>query len=321
MTENVRRAGRHLRGFAERTFDRETVENVILPALADLQHESAGSDGGTVRRFARSIRAYWGFWKTMGMCAIGDVAHNKDRISTSLGGRTLIFLSIVVALLMLENASWMLSFGPTHGTGSTITAGALLLPSTIVLALPAAFFFAVAMFRPSAGIPSTRLRPSAVVGSIACAGITFALMMAIVPTTNQAYREHVFEAIKRTDVNAARGPLRKGFNEMTLPELNEHIRHASSSRQADLARANRDQRFAFVGTVFVLALLGLALAGRWRSRVATLVAALAIFVTFSVCFGFGASLNTYGYPAAYGAWTANGAFLVFALRLLRNAEG
>jgi hypothetical protein len=39
---------------------------------------------------------------------------------------------------------------------------------------------------------------------------------------------------------------------------------------------------------------------------------------YGVCFGFGAGLNKFGYPAAYGTWTANGAFLVIGLRLRRS---
>jgi hypothetical protein len=61
--------GAGLRRFAERTFDRSTVETVILPALADLQHECASTHAGWLRRFRTSLRAYWELWKTIGICA------------------------------------------------------------------------------------------------------------------------------------------------------------------------------------------------------------------------------------------------------------
>ena len=70
--------------------------------------------------------------------------------------------------------------------------------------------------------------------------------------------------------------------------------------------------------VGILGLLGVALAGRWRSMVLTFGAALAIVILYGVSFGFGAGLNSRGYPAAYGTWTANAAFLVIAVRLLRS---
>jgi Lipopolysaccharide export system permease LptF/LptG len=318
MTPGDCTRGTRLRRFAERTFDRSTFEHVIQPALADLQHEcdSAGSDG--LQRWRTSLRAYWGLWKTIGICTIGDVARNQDGISSSLGGRTAVFLPILVAILMLPSASWMVAFASEHGTASALTASAWLLPASILVALPAAFFFALAMFRTGADVPSTRLLPSTIAGSVVCAAVVFALLMVVVPTTNQAYRTHVFAAFQGELTNGPRIPLRKGLAEMTLVELNEHIRQPPSTRQAELARAHRQERFAFVGAVFVLALLGLGLAGRWRSEAATSGAAIAILVGYGVCFGFGAGLNTFGYPAAYGTWTANGAFLVIALRLLRS---
>jgi hypothetical protein len=304
MTRKDRVPGAWLRRFAERTFDRGTNDRVILPALADLQHESSGSEDGQLRRLARSVRAYWGLWKTIGLCAIGDVALNREQIASSLSGRTLGFFLIASAVLMLPNVAWMLSFGSTYGAGTALTAGAFLLPSNVLVALPVAFFFALAMFPARVDVPSSRLIPSAVVGSVICGAVVLVLLMVVVPIANQAYRTHVFAAFQR---NVTDGPhvLLKGLAEMTLPELKDHLHY----------------HFAFVGTVFVLCLLGLALAGRWRSRLATFGVALAILVLYGLCFGFGAGLNKYGYPVAYGTWTANGAFFVFALRLLRSQTG
>ena len=145
-------------------------------------------------------------------------------------------------------------------------------------------------------------------------------MMAVAPRTNQAYRTRVFAALQSGVNDGPTVPPRKGLPEMTLPELNDHIRNAPSSRQAELARAHRQERFAFVATVFVLGLLGLALAGRWRSIAGTFGVALAVVILYGVCFGFGARLDNYGYPAAYGTWTANGTFLVIGLRLLRSRQ-
>lgn len=314
MTSTERGPGSRLRRFAERTFERPTLERVIFPALADVEFECADDAGTSL--VVRS-RAYWGLCKTIGMCAIGDVARNSDGIASSLGGRTFLFLGVVLATLMASYASWMFAFASKYGVASALTAGALLLPSNVLVALPVAFFFALAMFRSSAGVSQARLLPSAAVGTVACAGIVFVLLMVVAPTTNQAYRIRVFAAFQSDLADGPVTPPRKGLNEMTLMELNAHIRHAPSSRQAELARAHRQERFAFVATVGILGLLGVALAGRWRSML-TFGAALTIVVLYGVCFGFGAGLNTRGYPAAYGTWTANAAFLVIAVRLLRS---
>ncbi len=318
MTNGDRVPGTRLRRFAERTFDRETLDRVILPALADLQHESSAAESGRLWRQLTSLRAYWGIWKTIGWCLVGDAVRDREGTTASLGRRTIVFLPMLVAVLMAPSAWWMFGFASKHGARPALTAGAFLIPASLLVALPAAFFLAVAMYRARADQPSTRLLPSALAGSVACAVVVLALLMVVVPASNQAFRSLVFQTFNLSLPDAPRGPLRKGLPEMTWLELNEHIRHAPSNRQADLARAHRQQRFAFVGSVFVLGLLGLGVAGRWRSRVVTLGAALALLAVYGVCFGLGAGLNNGGYPSTYGVWTANGAFFVIGLRLLRS---
>ena len=173
MTNSNRIRGARLRGFAERTFDRETLERVILPAIADLQHECGAADAASLAQRMVVLRAYWGLWKTIGMCVIGDVAHNRDGIASSLGVRTFVFLVIVLAALMTSYASWMVAFASKYGAAAALTAGAYLLPSNILVALPVAFFFALAMFRARADIPSARLLSNAAVGTLACAVVVF----------------------------------------------------------------------------------------------------------------------------------------------------
>jgi len=318
MTDDDPIPGARLRRFAECTFDRTTLEKVLLPALADLRHECSVPQPTQHQQWRTYLRAYWGLWKTIVVCAVGDVVYNRDGIASSLGTRTGVFLVIVVAVLAAPTVWWMVSFGSTYGAATALSAGALLLPSNVLVALPVAFFFALAVSRGAIDRPSTRLLPNAAAGTLTCAVVVFVLLMFVAPTTNQEYRTRVFTAFQADLTDGPRIPLRKGLTEMTLPELNAHIREAPSSRQAELARAHRQERFAFVATVFVLGLLGLALAGRWRSRLGTFAAALSVLVLYGVCFGLGAGVNTYGYPAAYGTWTATGAFFVIALRLLRS---
>ena len=149
---------------------------------------------------------------------------------------------------------------------------------------------------------------------------SFVLLMAVAPGTNQAYRTRVLAALQSDLNDGPPVPPRKGLSEMTLPELNDYIRNPPSTRQAELARAHRQERFAFVASVFVLGLLGLAIAGRWQSMAGTLGVALAVVIVYDVCFGFGGRLDNYGYAAAYATWTANGTFLVIGLRLLRSRQ-
>ena len=62
--------GTWLRRLAEWTFDRSTCERVILPALADLQHEAHG--------FLAIARAYHAVWKTILVCLVSRRFSDPD---------------------------------------------------------------------------------------------------------------------------------------------------------------------------------------------------------------------------------------------------
>ncbi len=85
--------GTWLRRFAESAFDRPTLERVILPALADLQHEAdAHSDDphGLV-----VLRAYRDVWKTMLICMVTRRFGDPDQHQMPAGVRTSALMSTV----------------------------------------------------------------------------------------------------------------------------------------------------------------------------------------------------------------------------------
>jgi len=85
--------GTWLRRFAESAFDRATLERVILPALADLQHE-AGTHSS--RRQGLTVpRAYIAVWKTLLICMVTRRFRDPDQhqLPTELRSSTL--MSIV----------------------------------------------------------------------------------------------------------------------------------------------------------------------------------------------------------------------------------
>jgi hypothetical protein len=67
------------RSFAEQIFDRVTLERVILPALADLQHECEAAAGSpsAVRRIR--WRAYWSVWRTVALCLLRDTVRDRQQ--------------------------------------------------------------------------------------------------------------------------------------------------------------------------------------------------------------------------------------------------
>jgi lipopolysaccharide export LptBFGC system permease protein LptF len=177
----------------------------------------------------------------------------------------------------------------------------------------------VALFR-TKGARMPTLIPSATAGAMACAAALFIGVMFVVPPINQSFRAFMFNMLQPPDADGPPRVLSKGLPELTWKELNAQIRAPASSRQEELARAHRQKRFAIIGSAFVMALLGLGVAGRWRSRAATIGASLVLLVLFGGCFILASELNHGGSPAAYGVWTANGAFAILGLRLVRSRK-
>jgi hypothetical protein len=326
MTERGCLPGQTLLRFAERAFDPETVERVLLPAVADLQHECEAGDAGASAsaagsarsrsRLAIRVRAYWGLWKTLAICFVGDAVRDRRGHALSLGTRTLLLVLLLLVLVTAaQSATWFYTFGRDHGAWAAIKAALLLLPSTLTMVLPAAFFLAVALFR-TRGSQMPTLIPATTAGAIACAAALFIGAMFVVPTINQSFRTFVFETLQPPDADAPPRVLSKGLAELTWMELNAQIRVARDRRQEELARASRQQRFALIGSALVMALLGLGMAGRWRSRATTTGASLALLALYAACFVLASDMG--GYRSVYGVWTANGAFAILGLRLLRS---
>jgi lipopolysaccharide export LptBFGC system permease protein LptF len=141
-----------------------------------------------------------------------------------------------------------------------------------------------------------------------------------VPPINHSFRTFVFDTLEPPNRDVPTRVLRKGLPELTWTELNALIREPASRRQEEIARSHRLQRFALIASAFVMALLGLGVSDRWRSRATTIAAALALLVLYVGCFTLASGRNPGGYPSAYGTWTANVAFAVVGLRLARTRK-
>ena len=312
MSERLR-GGRLIR-FAERMFDRHTVEHVVAPALTDVQHECA--DAGTgLARVAICARAYWGVLKAIALCLLRDVVTDRHRAGRRLVGQMLAFLFVFICLLSIPELRFTMLLKAEFGARTAAEARLLSLPSTIVLVLPAAMFFTLVFQRERRDASRPSLVPTIGTAILACTIAVFALMMFAAPEANQAFRSLVHAAFMKASHEPIRD-LPRGLNEMTLPMLNDYIAQPISQRERTLARNHLQRRFAFVALVPVFGLLGLSLMDRWRSRLMTLGAALAIFFLYAMCLNLGA--DRYGNTSLYGPWTANVLFFVLAVRLLRT---
>jgi hypothetical protein len=308
---------------AERTLDALTLETVICPAIADLQHECATATGSATSRRVMRWRAHWGVWKAFGLCLASNIVGDPQGIVKTLGSRTLTILTVISLVLFAPILlSVVLPFGREFGSAQAFTAALLLLPQIFAAALPAAFFLAVALQR-DAEPPRSPILPALVTGTVGCMLATWVLLLIVVPTTNERYRSLVHDAMAastgdgRFYLNDGRFFLsspRKGLAEMTWWELNDYIADPPSVPAADRARAFRLERLAFVGLVAVLGVLGRALSNRWPSRVSTLGAAFLLLVPYYAVFS--ASAAGFTKPVLQGPWTVNVLFLLIGAMLL-----
>lgn len=311
MSDSCSRAARLLR-FAERVFHETTVERVLRPAIADLQHECAAAPGNLAVR----LRAYWAVVKTMAVCFVGDAASDRDRTARSIAGRTALILPIVTTLLTLPSLSYMIAFGSRYGLEAGVLSGALLVAPTLVLSLPIAFFLAVALHRPRAGHGSPRLMPAGIAATAGCTALFFVLLMAIVPVVNQMYRAHLFNTAQRV-MPAPYVELRPGLSEMNLLELNDRIRHAPSADALRQARAHRSLRLALSALPLILGFLALGITNRWRSRVLQFSVSLGLFLVYGTLFVLAANRVV---PLEHAVWITNGAFLLIGLALIASRK-
>ena len=302
--------GLRLIAFAERLFDRLTLDRVVIPAIADLQHECLRAPTASLSHRVIRCRAHWGVLRTIALCALRDVATDRRGASRSITSRMLLLLPLFVLLGALPGSGWLWSFGVAHGAGVAVEAGLLLLLPSLVLALPVAFYFAVALQRRASGMD----RLSVVALSILWAAVMSALMLAIVPETNQSYRMLLFEAFQRDDASVPRARhLPKGLTEMTLTELNDEIANPPSPAREALARHHRQERFAYIAAVPLMGLVALVLARRRGDRKAAIVADILLLGIYFASFNVDVLRN----PGVdiYRAWTANVVLAIIGLGL------
>lgn len=252
MTNDRRVPGRRLRRFVERRFDRGTLDRVLLPAIADLQHEC---DSGAAL-WPRRLRAYWGLWKTIALCAPGSAARAARPTIRSVGLRMAIIFPVVLGAAMIP------ALGPSRG--KAVAVGYLFvmsLPQSFALALPLAYFFAVSM---EPAPHARRLLPAVLVMSIVCSVLMLTTMMSVMPRANQAYRDAVYAARQGERSPGQPAYVSFGPGEWTFTELVRKSLDASSERDARTARRILSVRAANATTPIMLGLVALAISGcRW----------------------------------------------------------
>jgi hypothetical protein len=254
------RPGARLRSVATRFFDPSTMERLIDPAIADLQHEHDDAIGrGLVWRgrwvHTASCIAVWkviaASATTASTRAIGDWACADGCALGRTIGYSLATIAAAVALLI-----WWPLTSYSHRIPANKVAWMViyLVPQALVVAMPLGLMFGI-LSGLRGRVATTRVRRSVAALAIVCSIATFVLAAWALPAANQAFRELM-----------AGHRLPRGFNEMTLVEL---ARTPAQNIWLVSATANRlafefHFRLALAFASVALGLFAMAVTAAWR---------------------------------------------------------
>jgi hypothetical protein len=281
-----------------------SLERIVQPALADLQHEYAAAES-VLSRLWILCRGYAAALRIIVVCIFGREAFEADRrvIIRTLGW-TAGSITATTALLLIPPIVIAMASGPLPVGRSFLL---MLVPQAIPLAIPLGVIFGVAM-----GLVGRTLTPQvkkAVIGvALSGAVVSFANMAWLMPAANQAFRQSVFVA------RGGQGAVMKGASEMSLSELRRAGGHGpGGDRMSWPTRVTWTYHLrvalAFAGPA--LSMLALALIDRGARR----------WLVMATCLAYYALLWTgeaivYGGAAPWaGAWLANAAIGMTAVAL------
>jgi lipopolysaccharide export LptBFGC system permease protein LptF len=298
-----------LRWIAERVASRATCERILFPLLADLQFEHSEARRPWARAFVRA-RGVLAFWQALGITSMVDSgrhlwanawarAEEESRETKRLLVRVVLG-AIVVTTLFLANDYSRLRFLAKEYPLLFDSAFFLLIPSIILVALPIAILFALALGpRTDHGKPSR-----SALGVILLAGLaTLAIGAWITPVANQFHRETVFRAAAPESIGR---PLSRSDREMTLGELavrSSELRSAGRGKEAARFELEWHKKPAFGAACLALALAGAAIASTFVGRLGRTLTALGVVFVVYLLLRIGEQAADLGHLApAFAMW-------------------
>ncbi len=200
MSTDDRLKGEWSLRIARRVLDANAITRVIEPAIEDLRHEAVAARGA-MRSLVVLMRAYWGLWKAIVVCAAVESVSIARPTLDGIVFRVMVGLPIIMALLIAPVVRGAFSRPPHEGLPLLLLSTT---PQAFVIALPLAYFFAVVLDRQSS--PPLRVLPAIVAASTACTVIALIATFLVVPAANQAYRQTVLEQLPASDTPEASSP-------------------------------------------------------------------------------------------------------------------
>jgi len=327
----VNRPGDGLRSCAARWCCSETMERIVDPLIADLQHEHARAvqEGRIWRSRAIHVAGWMACFKVLGICTWRDewAPRHWTAEDRRASLRTAAYsVMLVVAALVLLELKTMLDFRWRWHGSSAMRARLFLTMVPSALAIAITFGLTLGIVCGIGGRAfSRRVGGAVVILALVASAVAFANLGWIVPVANQAFRIAV----------TGRSDLPKGATELTLGELSQAIEtgeraavqpqprfFGASSRYLRSLKLQYHDRWALSLSpiVFTLLILSIAADGHLRRGMLGIAAVAAPFLGFYVLTYAGRPSVLAGtMPPYVSAWASNMTFaLVTAFLTLRK---
>jgi hypothetical protein len=313
------RPGERIRVLALRLFEQTTMERLIEPAIADLQHEHdvAIRDGAAWRRRWIRVTGYVAVWKVFVIAATEHGLSEGSAADRRAVGRTIVFsLAAMIAptALFVGLPLNVFRFSGHRGTSWLVL---YLLPQALAVSVPIGIPFGILLALRKREL-STRVQWTVAALGVICCAATLINVAWLMPAGNQAFRLQTFRQLNLIP----EGQISRGPNELTLGELASKdaskLVWGMTSRQVTY---HLHFRFALAFAPLALDLFSLGVTRASRRRRGAVVMGLAALTT---AFGYYVFLYYSRRTVLYGnwmspvfaAWAPDLAFLGIALLLV-----
>ena len=318
------RPGERIRVLALRLFEQKTMERLIEPAIADLQHEHdvAIRDGAAWRRRWVRVTGYVAVWKVFVIAATEHGPGEGSAADRRAVGRTIVFS---LAAMIAPTALFVgLPLNVFRFSGHRVTSWLVLylLPQALAVSVLIGLPFGILLALRNRKL-STRVQWTVAALGVICGAAALINVAWLMPAGNQAFRLQTFRQLNSTP----EGQILRGANELTLGELASKdaskLVPGVTSKQVAYYLHYR-LALAFAPLALDLFSLGATRATRRRRGAITmgLIALTAVF-GYYVFQDYSRRMGLFGdwMSPVFAAWAPDLAFLAMALLLfLRPAD-
>lgn len=307
--------GRALHRLAFRLCNRKTLEQIVEPAIADLQKEYRAIDARQVLGRVHALLAgYFAILKVIAMC-VGRVSVDTDeerRHLVTLLAWSAAMVAVFIVLLMVPPVV----AHPRMGWQLTTT----LVPQAMGLAIPIGIAFGMAFG--VSGRPTLNIAKATLLGAVAASALSFVILAWGIPAGGDAFRNITFRELRARGYEGPTSEAQKGYSEMTLSELRSQEAHFAADGVPVRARQLRfAYHFRFAFAAATLALVSFLLVFRIHHRGARGVLAFTVCLAYWMLMFAGDLGSRRGYlPVPIGAWLPNIVLIASAIFIASSSS-